>query len=433
MPILKKILAILIFLPNIMPFKMLFSSEIFPWAFLYALRRNLTLTLPYVIFIAYLLISVVLMLGNFSSLMVPARAFFALLNASMIFFVIIKINDEEFKFLQKAFEWVFIANILFGFVQFFNLFPQFLEPFMRLFIDRFTVEAHGFGRGIAGLFAEPSYMSMSIHYYFAYFMLKRKIVHTSTQGYVAIGALILFDVFIIRSVTGIVMILVYLASLQNWQTLRKALAVVIVFSVMVLLISRQMEEIPRSIEVTIEFFEDKHYKDPMPLLLDQSGFRFISVWASYRYGFTHPFGSGIGGWGNASIEAMDDIGIPASMIGFFATAAGAEYDGVRPTSFAAGLMLETGIVGLLLFLIAFWPYYTNREVFNNPLTRPLLILFLFNIFALGTIGDPLPFIFFALAYRTLHVPDEEATTQGFLVEKVKDLIERPDNEKQLPG
>jgi hypothetical protein len=430
MHIVKKILAILIFLPNIMPLKMLFSSEIFPWAFLYALRRNLTLTLPYIVFIAYLLISALLMLGNFSSILVPARAFFALLNASMIFFVIIKIDDDEFTFLRKAFEWVFIANILFGFIQFFNLFPRFLEPFMRLFIDRFTVEAHGFGRGIAGLFAEPSYMSMSIHYYFAYFMLKRKIVHTSMQGYVAIGALILFDVFIIRSVTGIVMILVYLASLQNWKTLRKALVVVFVFSVLVLLISRQMDEVPRSLEVTIEFFEDKHYKDPMPLLLDQSGFRFVSVWASYKYGFTHPFGSGIGGWGNASIEAMDDIGIPASMIGFFATAAGAEYDGVRPTSFAAGLMLETGIVGLLLFLLAFWPYYTNRKVFNDPLTRPLLVLFLFNIFALGTIGDPLPFIFFALAYRTLHEPDASIDEKDFLVEKVKDFIEVPDNKKQ---
>jgi hypothetical protein len=415
-----RILAYLIYLPNVMPLKMLFSSEIFPWAFIYSLRRNLSVTLAYAIFVVYLVASAALMLGNFTSILVPARALFALLNASLIFFLLIKVDDKEFRFLTKAFEWVFFTNIVLGVVQFFGMFPEFLGPVMQIFIDRFTVEPHGFGRGVAGLFAEPSYMSMSIHYYFAFFMLKRRIVHTSMAGYVAISAIILFDIFIIRSITGIVMILVYLAALQKLKNLIRATGVLVIVSVAVLFIARQVTELPRSIEFTIDFVQDQHYKDPVPILLDQSGFRFVSVWAAYRYGFTHPFGSGIGGWGNASIEAMDDIGIPASMIGFFASAANAEYDGVRPTSFAAGLMLETGIVGLVLFMIAFWPFIRRKGLFSDPLTRPVVILFLFNIFALGSIGDPLPFIFFALAYRTLFPPETKSTEEA--VEATEPLL-----------
>jgi hypothetical protein len=161
---------------------------------------------------------------------------------------------------------------------------------------------------------------------------------------------------------------------------------------------------PRSVEVAHDFFFYKDYQDPMPWLLEQSGFRFVSIWAAYHYGFTHPFGSGIGGWGNASIEAMDGIGVPASAMSFFASAAGAEFEGVRPTSYAAGLLLETGVVGLILFLIAFWPFLTKKALFRDTHARSLIILFLFNTFALGSIGDPIPFIFLALAYRTVIVP-----------------------------
>jgi hypothetical protein len=127
----------------------------------------------------------------------------------------------------------------------------------------------------------------------------------------------------------------------------------------------------------------------------------VSVWAAYKYGFTHPLGSGVGGWGQASIQAMDDIGIKASAMSFFATAMGSEYQGVRPTSFAAGLMLETGVVGLLLFLVAFWPYLKEKALYRDVHTRSITIFFLFNTFALGSIGDPLPFVFLALAYRSV--------------------------------
>lgn len=409
----RQILAALMYLPNIMPLKALFSAEIFPWAFLYALRKDLKLTTVYVFFLVYLLVSVLVSWGSFSSILVPARALFALINASMIFFLLIRVDLEEYRLLVKIFEWVFGVNVVLCLVQFMGLFPSFLEPIFRLFIDRFTHEIYGGGRGVAGLFAEPSYASMSMHYYFAFFMLSRKINPRSQLGIVAIVGMIFFDLFIIRSVTGLVMILIYFASLQKARDLLKAGLVILLVLGGIIFQFGNSPNAPRSVETAHDFIRYKNYQDPMPWILEQSGFRFVSVWAAYKYGFTHPLGSGIGKWGPASIQAMDDIGIKASAMSFFATAMGSEYQGVRPTSFAAGLMLETGIVGLLLFLLAFWPFVREKAMWVNEHTRSVIVFFLFNVFALGSIGDPLPFVFFALAYRSLTLPlTHENTEQG---------------------
>jgi hypothetical protein len=40
-------------------------------------------------------------------------------------------------------------------------------------------------------------------------------------------------------------------------------------------------------------------------------------------------------------------------------------------------------------------------LYRDVHTRSITIFFLFNTFALGSIGDPLPFIFLALAYRSV--------------------------------
>lgn len=411
----RQILAALMYLPNIMPFKALFSSEIFPWAFFYALRKDLRLTIGYALFLLYLVVSVAVHIGSFPSILVPARAFFALVNASMIFFLLVHVDTKEYKGLVRVFDYVFAANVILCLVQFLGVFPAFLEPVFHLFIDRFTHEIYGGGRGVAGLFAEPSYASMSMHYYFAFYMLSRRINPRSQIGIVLIVSMIVFDLFIIRSVTGLIMIVIYLASLQKGKNLLRAGLLILLVLGGIIYKFGPSPNAPRSVETAHDFIKYKNYQDPMPWILEQSGFRFVSVWASYKYGFTHPLGSGIGGWGPASIQAMDDVGVKASAMSFFATAMGSDYQGVRPTSFAAGLMLETGIVGLLLFILAFWPFIRNIELWKDEHTRTVIIFFLFNVFALGSIGDPLPFVFLALAYRSLSLTEIDRESETSMI------------------
>ena len=400
----RQLLSFLIYLPNVTPFKMLFKSEIFPWAFVYSLRRSFTIPLGYSIFLVYMLLSAVYILSKGEPILVPARALFALLNVTFIFFCILKVDDKEFSQLRKAFTWVFGINVVLSLIQYFGLFPAFLTPFMRIFIDRFTDEPHGLGRGVAALFAEPSYASLSIHYYFAYFMLQHRIDQKSLLGYGAILLMILFDLFIIRSITGLVMIFVYYVSLQERKYIVRGAVVLLFVGLLVLYLAKQTDEPPRAVDFLYSVVYDQEYKDPLPFLLNESGFRVISVWAAYVYGFANPLGSGIGGWGPASLIAMDAIGVPATEIGFFASYSGGDFDGVRPTSFIADIFLEMGWVGFVLFVLAFWSYMTNKTLFNNIYARPVLVMFYFNLFVMGTIGDPLPFIFLALAYREFFPP-----------------------------
>jgi hypothetical protein len=54
LPWYRRILGVLIFLPNIMPLKSLITAEIFPWAFFYTLRKDLRLSLSFGVFLLYL-------------------------------------------------------------------------------------------------------------------------------------------------------------------------------------------------------------------------------------------------------------------------------------------------------------------------------------------------------------------------------------------
>ena len=389
----------LVFLPNVTPFKQLFSSEIFPWAFVYSLRKNMSLPLGYILFLAYMVLSAIYIYSTGVGFMVPVRAFFALLNATLIFFVIIGSEDLEYEKIKKVFLWVFAINVIISIVQYLAVFPGFLTPFMRLFIDRFTDQPHGAGRGVAALFAEPSYASFAIHYFFAFAMFHYKVEAKSVLGYMALLGLIIFDVFIIRSITGLVMVAVYFLSLQRWKYLWRGAILFVVLGLVVIYLSKKFGETPRALEFMYDLIYNQEYKDPMPFLLNESGFRIISVWASYTYGFTHPLGSGIGGWVIASLQSMDDIGVPATEIGFFAEFSGGEFDGVRPTSFVADLFLEMGWVGFVVFILAFYRFMFSKNLFSHVQSRPIAVLFLFNLFVVGTIGDPLPFVFLAMVYR----------------------------------
>ena len=404
-------ISALIYLPNVTLFRQLFSSEIFPWAFLFSIRKNMRLPIGYLIFLGYMLLSAIFILSKGAAILVPARALFALLNATLIFFIIIRIDDKELEVLKKVFVWVFGINIGLSIIQYFGMFPSILTPFVRLFIDRFTDQPYGAGRGVAALFAEPSYASLAIHYFFAYAMFMYRIHLRSMLGYVAILAMILFDLFIIRSITGLVMIFVYFISLQRWKQLWRGAILFICSGLVVLYFANQAKEKPRAVEFMYDLIYNQEYQDPMPFLLNESGFRVISVAAAYNYGFFHPLGSGIGGWSSASLEAMDDIGVPASEISFFSTFAGGEFEGVRPTSFISDIFLELGWVGFVLFILAFATYIFNKKLYNDQTARPIVVMFLFNLFVMGTIGDPLPFIFLALVYRTHHEPELNVIVQ----------------------
>ena len=384
--------------------------EIFPWAVLFSTRKTLKLTLGYLIFLAYISLSFSVYFLQSGDFLTGLRSILALVNASVAFFAIIHIDDEEFAFLNKAFVGVFAANLAFSLLQNYALFPEALVRPMRFFIERFEPTPMGYGRGVAGLFAEPSYLALGIHHYFAYAMLLFKVEQKKTIGMLLTASMALFDILIIRSATGFTIMMVYFLSHQNWKTAWKALVFLLITGAVVLYFAGQVAELPRSLDIAYNILYRQGWDDIFEYITYEGGIRLVSLLSCYPFGIFHPLGWGIGSWPQASITAMLEMGLSEIEVAFFENYS--PYDGFRPTAYSADLFLEAGIIGWSLFVLAMFPYVTKRILWTTPNTRAIVVIFLFNMLILGTIGDPLPFVFLALAYRTLHppAPKTDATT-----------------------
>ncbi len=376
--------------------------EIFPWAGFYAVRKDIRLTIRYTLFLGYITLSAALFFLQGNPFIIPLRSLMALVNASVIFFTIIRVQDEEFDYINKAFLWVFAANVFVSLLQTFHLFPPSLVRTMNFFIERWEPTAWENGRGSGGLFAEPSYYAFGVHHYFAYALLLFKVDQRSRLGLILTAAMAVYDLTVIRSLTGLIIMVIYVISHQDWRKAWKSALAILMTGLAALYFYGQSNDLPRGLEFVYNVFFEQRYKDLFTYVTWEGGIRTVSLLASYPFGIFHPFGWGIGSWPAASITALLDMGLSEIEVAFFEQYT--PYDGFRPTAYSADLFLEAGVVGWLLFAGAMYPYVINAAMWKNPNTRAVVVLFLFNMLILGTIGDPLPFLFLALAYRSIHPP-----------------------------
>jgi len=134
--------------------------------------------------------------------------------------------------------------------------------------------------------------------------------------------------------------------------------------------------------------------DAFNVIIKQSGFRFISVYASYSYVFGNLMGAGVGNWELASLDAMRKTGFTTDEITFFKYHHDGNFVGVRPTSYFANMVLDFGIFAVPFILILSGWFKGFKSV-----PKPILVLFFFSFFLMGTVGNPIPWIVAALAIR----------------------------------
>ena len=398
-----RVLSLVVFIPNLTPFRELFSSEIFPWAFFYSIRRNLRINALFIAFLAYMFVSLIAFQGLTNNFMSALRSVMALLNTSLIFIAIQNVDSRRFEMINRGFIVVAFFNFILIALQSAEVIPKFIEPAIQNFIPRFNVGSWGGGRGVSGLFSEPSYLSISIQYFVIYLLYIYQVSFSKLLGLGILLLLVFTNLFVIKSVTGTIMSIVIILGLMKRKYLLLFSALVVIVSVGLYVLLRNSENLPRSLEVVFSFMDNRDYQDPLPVLLEQSGFRLVSIWSSYSFGVQNLLGSGMGNWPAASVIAMESIGVPAESISFFASITGNDYFGVRPTSFAAGLMLELGLVGLVIYTASFVIYFKNISFSDSVHFRLILLMFIFNFFVLGTIGDPLPFAVLSMSLRRYYL------------------------------
>lgn len=385
----RKFVGVMVFLPNAMPLSAVLRTEIFPWALLFSLYRQMKVNKAYILFALYLLLSG-LVLGNLSNPLLPIRSLLAILNATLVFFAMLNLHDQERKWVVKAlFAWL-IIQVVVASLQFIDLFPAFLVGPIRFFIERFNPNAYGFGRGVTGLFAEPSYLGLAIHYFAGFLFFYKRIVYNSLGGIVLLLALFLVNVVLVRSVTGLVFFLLLLAAMPPPRKLLRLMPVGVGAIVLLAVLGPMLgDNLPRALQFVVLFEKARQSGEAWMFLLTESGLRLVGILSAYWYGWVHPLGSGLGNWGPASLEAMAQLGLSTTDIELLLLTSDT-FIGIRPTSFASSLFLETGFVGFFLFAWAVYRYIPWKAGWNDPYFRPVMVLFLFNIFFLGSVGDPIP-------------------------------------------
>jgi hypothetical protein len=131
--------------------------------------------------------------------------------------------------------------------------------------------------------------------------------------------------------------------------------------------------------------------------MNNSGFRVSSILSSFYYGLLHIFGSGIGQWQISSIEANELIGFDPSKIFFFLENGGI-FIPLRPSSYVANLMLDIGLVGTFLVL-AYIKNLLPKQMSSEQFAY--VSLFIFSLFFISSVGNPVPWICCAIAVRQM--------------------------------
>lgn len=394
----KNVLSWLLFLPNFFPPLPVGRIETFPWATFFSVDRRLTLPAAYTFVMALFLLSAGYSLYTYGNPISVLRSYLSLLNASLIFYRIWNTDGADFLRIVKALISVLCLHLLLSLWQFSGTVPDAIMGFIQYFTPRATDQVLGQGRGVSGLYAEPAYAAYAVHYSFVFLLLLAKIHPFSFRGLALLTVLLGFDLVISRSATDVVMLGVLLTGFLNRRNIFRALLFGFALLATALIYTRISSDPPRSLTLLYNLFFNLNLNDPFLTVFNESGFRLISIYGGYIYGLIHPFGGGIGSWPVTSLVALEMTGVDAFEIYFYLEINEGFYYPTRPSAFASELFMEAGWVGFLLYAFAFFGFARFRELIRNPWGRAVFFMFLFNFFALGTIGDPIGTAVLGLTY-----------------------------------
>lgn len=380
-------LGLMLFFPSV-TFGLL-SAEIFPWATFYASARLRSIdhrVLPIAIVFTISIVSTSLTYdGQYFDETI--RAALAYINPLLVFMVLAKTSEREIQRLVKILKYALITLLTLGILQFSGLI-QFADPIFKALIPRGSAEVFGGARGISLLSTEPSRAAFEVIFLYASW---RTLSELSAAKLIILD--ILFTIFIIgmlKSTTGLTVLLVYLIFIHRSK-------IIILFLLLAPIFVYLFAE-TRAINVALELLSKTSPFEAYEFLIDASGFRLVSILSAYYYGLTNFFGGGIGAWPVTSVEAMLSAGFSPGEINYFIFHADSEFSSIRPTSYLANVALDMGLLGTLCMIFLLIPYIKCTWT-DNISIRPLLLLFLFSLFFIGAVGNPVPWVALMLATR----------------------------------
>lgn len=367
----------------------LISAEVFPYALVFALMYMRRVKGTLLLFVGLLILSALfgILTTNQDTIIGDAViSTLAFLNPLLIFAVILRLPESEFLKFLKTSHNVFYIFLLLLIIQFSGMFG-FLDPAFKALVPRSSATQLGF-RGVTLLSTEPA--RASIEFLFVYLIIRSFWVPRHLINFTDIAvAIVILVVF--KSATSLFFYGIFLAFFNR----------ILLWSVVPIAIYFIVQNVSFSSGRAL-FLISTLYSMPLNdaffFLINTSGNRVISIIAAIQYGLHFPFGGGIGNWKETSVEALFLTGFDYTELNYF----NAEWkEGTlyfRASGYMMNLMMDMGLFGVtaattLLFNIT-KPF---RKLSNN--NKKIFLLFLMNIFFVGSVGTPVAWIATAIILR----------------------------------
>lgn len=385
----KNLFRISLFFPSI-NFSLI-KAEIFPWPLLVTLLHPIRLKIDdlVLLFLLFFNFSIAILLyPNFNTVVTaasylsPLLAYIFIKNASQTLLSrILDIIPSLFWFLT-----------ILGCAQYLGLLSIF-EPIFDMLLSRGGSTVFGAGRGVMLLSTEPS--RAGVEYLFiaaVYFMVSPSLKMRLMIIFVALVVI----VFLIKSSVALLFLCLWLLFLHPVKSVAFFFILISVFVLHGAIIN---VENFRSMSMILGIIDSDSFYDTFIFLLQQSGFRFISVYSAYFYSLNEVFGNGVGSWVYVAADSYKMAGFQPDQISFFRYYYDSSFISLKPTAFFALVALELGIPGLIVGVCYIGWQFNGCSFPLQSYQRATILIFFVSVFLLGSVGNPVYWAAFALSLR----------------------------------
>jgi hypothetical protein len=363
-------------------------SEIFPWGWANVLvhrirlkpHQLLLLSLFGFVFLGSLLVNNPLsVLTTFASYLNPLLAFFFVINC----------NLKTLNSLQNVVKVLFAAYLVLGLLQILG-FLNWLSFAFDVLIPRGGTSVAGGGRGVSLLSTEPSRAGIELVFLYATLCLNGRFGGRHRE--LLFDILVLFFILlVVRSFIGLAFFMLYFGAKRPLH-----LGVLVLLSPAVIV---WFDDATRSISIIKTVLSAHSISEIWGFIFNQSGFRLISVYSAYVYGFNQLIGHGIGSWESVAAYSYVFAGFSPNEVSYFVTHVESEFVSLKPTAWFSLLFLELGATfGLLITGLCLYIGY--KEVARCSVAiLPMVLIFLVSVFLTGAVGNPIPWVCLAMSIR----------------------------------
>ena len=389
----QKILSAMLFFPSV-TFNSL-PAEIFPWAFLKSLFLRVRLSAYDVLVLMVLCIGLLAGLLNYGP-SASITTFASYINPLLIFMVLSSVSPNYCISLYPLVERIFLGLLFLGICQFLGLLDliQFLFDFLTP-RGGAGVFGHG-GRGVSLLSTEPSRAGVEVVFIYALLVTMSQKTESFIRGSILQDFLLLvFLTFIIGSFTALAYGLIFIGA-------RRPVLIVPMLTLGIVILSIFFVE-SRVIQFAFTLAGLGGILELIETVTSASGFRFISVISAYVYAANNLVGHGIGAWSYEAINSYLLAGYSVDDITFFRYHHDGVFVNLKPTAFMALVALELGLIPLCF--LAGYLLLRVGHLFSSLWSANMALgtIFLFYVFCVGAVGNPVPWVCAALAFRSSRI------------------------------